>query len=223
MPKLVVSWWGDYTDSKKIDTIYKWLLAGKRILYIPRAFYPEWYNWCFEWIQNTFPTNEGYEVHMISEQEYAKSNEDYLNKYDGMYIWWGNTYKLLKLVKDTWFSNTIQQFLKNDKPIYGGSAWAIIMGKEIHTAPDANVVRLSLEETTWFNICNDHSIFCHYNEWYDNEIKDYVKHYQTPVICLPEWTGIICDDDIYTIQWEKTAYLFDILWNKKELPIESTI
>jgi len=76
-------------------------LAGKRILYIPRAMHPDKYSSCFEWIQNTFPANEGYEVHMISEQEYMENNKDYLDKYDGIYIGGGNTYRLLKLVRDT--------------------------------------------------------------------------------------------------------------------------
>jgi hypothetical protein len=48
--------------------------------------HPEKYDSCLDWIQNIFPRNEEYEVHVISEQEFIKSNKDYINKYDGMYI-----------------------------------------------------------------------------------------------------------------------------------------
>lgn len=225
MTKLVVSWWGNYTNTEKIDTLYKWLLLGKRILYIPRAMHPEKYDSCLDWIQNIFPRNEEYEVHVISEQEFIKSNKDYINKYDGMYIGWWNTYRLLKLIQDTGFSDIIQEFLDNNKPIYGWSAGAIIMGKDIHTSKDRNAVKLLFNEGLWYNVCKNYSIVCHYisSNSSDDEIRDYVKYHQIPVVCLPEWTGIICNKNIYTIQWEKSAYIFDVSWNKKELAIWSAM
>ncbi len=222
MAKLVLSWWGGHLDSKKIDDIYKGMLKEKRILYIPRAMYPEKYDSCYEWIQNIFPENEGYEVHIVSEKEF-ESNKSYINEYDGMYIGWGNTYRLLKLIQDTNFSDIIQGFLENDKPIYGWSAWAIIMGKEIHTAADMNAVKLSLEETMGFNMCKWYSLVCHCDDKESNEIIDYVQHYQIPVIALPEWTWLIYNNDIYSIQWEKSAYLFTVSWEKIELKIGDTI
>ncbi|EKD25626.1 MAG: hypothetical protein ACD_80C00011G0013 [uncultured bacterium (gcode 4)] len=223
MTKLVVSWWGDHTDTKKIDALYKWLLVNKKILYIPRAMRPEEYPSCLEWIQNIFPISEWYSVDVLSEKEFTENNKNHLDDYDGMYIGWGNTYRLLKLIRDTWFSDIIQRFIDNNKPIYGWSAGAIIMGKEIHTAADMNAVKLSFEETLWYNVCKDYSIVCHYNEESENEIKDYAKYYQIPVICLPEGTGLIYDNNICTVQWEKSAYMIDISLEKKELPIWSRI
>lgn len=219
----VLSWWGDYADSKKIDERYKSLLLWKNILYIPRAMREERYPSCLEWIQHIFPISEWYTIHMLSEKEYRETNEDYLTQYDGIYIGWWNTFRLWKLCKETWFVEIIKQFINNKKPIYWGSAWAIIMGKEIHTSDDRNAVRISFEEAKWINICNDYAICCHYEETKDNEIKDYVLNYQIPVICLPEWTGIVFDTHGETIDGEKSAYKFDIAGNKIELPIASEI
>lgn len=97
-----------------------------------------------------------------------------------VYIWWWNTYRLLKLIKDTWFSKVIEQFLANNKPIYGWSAGAIIMGKNIHTAEDRNAVKLLFNESSWYNVCKNYSIVCHYisSNSSDNEIRDYVKYHQ---------------------------------------------
>jgi peptidase E len=223
MVKLVISWWGDYTDSKKIDDIYKVMLAGKRILYIPWAMHPESYPWCLEWIQNTFPISDWYTVHLLSEEEFTQSNEDYVQAYDGIYMWWGNTYRLLKLLRNTWFTKVIEQFIGNDKPIYWWSAGAIIMWKEIHTAPDMNAVKLSFEETAWYDMCKGFSIACHHNEEKNNEISDYIVNYHIPVICLPEGTGIIYEGNTYTIQWEKSAYIIDINGKVKDLPLWSII
>lgn len=222
MANFILSWGGDYTDSIKIDNLYKWMLSGKNILYIPRAMRPEKYPSCLEWIQNTFPIDEWYTVHLLSEQEFLQHSQEYLSIYDGIYIWGGNTYRLLKLFKDTWFWHIIMDFVDNNKPIYGWSAWAIIMGKEIHTAPDMNAVKLLFEESMWYNLCRDYSIACHYKESQSNEIADYTSHYQIPVICLPEWTGIVCQDGVYTISWEKSAYMIDTKWDIQELITWST-
>ncbi len=219
MVKLVISWWGGHNDSKKIDDTYKGMLKGKRILYIPRAMYPEKYASCYEWIQNIFPINEWYNIDCLSEKEYLEHEKKYNISYDGIYLWWGNTYRLLKLVKETWFSQVIKQFLEENKPIYWGSAWAIIMGNGINTAADMNVVKLSLDETKGFNVCKWYSLVCHCDDKESDEIIDYVQHYQIPVIALPEWTWLIYDNDIYSIQWEKSAYLFSVSWEKIELKI----
>lgn len=222
MVKLIVSWWGDYTDSKKLDLLYKEMLQGKKILYIPRAMYSEKYDSCYEWIQNVFPSDEGYSVYLLSEKEFLEKDSDY-TVYDGLYMGWGNTYRLLKLIKDTWFSKIIENFLTHDKPIYGGSAWAIIMGKEIHTASDMNVVKLSLDETKGFDRCKWYSLVCHSDDKESNEVIDYVSHYNISVICLPEGTWLLYADDHCTVQGEKSAYLFTLSWEKKELPIGTEI
>ena len=223
MTKLVISWGGDYRDTQKIDDIYKRMLMGKKILYIPRAMRKESYPWCLEWIQNVFPVDEGYSVYLLSEEEFIENKELHLETYSGIYMGWGNTYRLLKLIKNTGFSMLLKQFLQDNKPVYGWSAWAIIMGKEIHTAPDMNAVKLSFEETLWYDACAGYSIACHYKETQNNEIIDYVMNYHIPVICLPEATGIICQDDTYTIAGEKIAYMVDINGDIKELAIWSHI
>ena len=222
MVKLVVSWWGDYTDSKKLDHLYKEMLKGKKILYIPRAMYPERYDSCYEWIQNVFPAQEWYSVYLLSEKEFWEKESDYA-MYDGIYMGGGNTYRLLKLIKDTWFSKIIEQFLAHDKPIYGGSAGAAIMGKEIHTSGDMNGVKLPLEEAMGFNMWNNHALVCHYHDSSDSEIKDYVSHYNIPVICLPEGTWLIYANDHGSVQGDNPAYLFMLSWEKKELPIGTEI
>lgn len=218
--KLVLSGWGNHTDSIKIDTIYKNMLVWKSILYIPRAMYPNKYESCHTWIQNIFPSSQWYTVHTLSDKDFIENPQDYLNLYDGIYIWGGNTYRLLKLIKETWFSQIIENFLAHDKPIYWGSAWAIIMGKNINTSEDRNIIKFWLDDCLWFNQCNNSSLACHYT-WSsssDSELTDYVKHFQIPVLALPEWTWVIYDGDNYSIQWNNSAYLFDVD-GKKELKL----
>jgi dipeptidase E len=225
MWKYILSWGGDFTYTKEIDSLYKAMLSGKNILYIPRSTYPNKYKSCYTWIQNIFPVNEWYNVYSLSDKEFIEEPANYLDLYDGIYIWWGNTFRLLKLIKETWFSQIIKQFLASNKPIYSISAWAIIMWKEIHTAKDRNMVKLSFEDCLWLNLCNNYSIVCHYTSSsnFDNEIIDYIKHFQIPVLCIPEWVWIIFDGNTRFIQWNSAAYIFNLSWEKMELQLYDLI
>jgi len=210
---IFISGWGDEIQTKEFDRIYKEMLKGKNILYVPWAFYPNNYWSCKRWINNVFPHNEGYYVYMIAENDNIDLSY-FVDKFDGIYIWWWNTFRLLKLIKKTWFYKVIDKFSKLQKPIYGGSAWAIILWKEINTSPDMNVVKLSLEETYWMDYFDGFSIFCHYNKDYDVEINDYVRNYNIPVIAISEWSWIYTKDSKLFLWWNKEVYIFDKMWKK---------
>lgn len=201
-------------DQWYIETLQWW----KNILYIPRAFHSDRYPSCQERINNIFPKENWYNVTIIHEKDIIINNILF-DQYDGLYIWWGNTYRLLYLIKETWFYKIIEECMKLNKPIYWGSAWAIILWKEINTAPDINIMKLNLNETWWYNYFNNHSIFCHYNNKDDREIEEYIKHYQIPVIALPEWTWIYKHNNIYKVRWINSATLFTIWWSKHNINI----
>lgn len=166
-----------------------------------------------------FPKHDGYMVEILHETDDV--DIDHIsNNYDGMYIWWWNTFRLLKLIKDTWLDHVIRALLAGEKSIYGWSAGAIILWKDIHTSPDVNVTKLSFHESVWFNLFAWHSIFCHYTDAYDLEIYDYIAHYQFPVIALPEWVWVYLKYAVMYIWWHTSAYLFTAWWKKEIMPGE---
>jgi dipeptidase E len=138
-----------------------------------------------------------------------------VNNYDWLYIWWWNTFRLLKLIKETWFDKVINHFIQLEKPIYGWSAWAIIMGKEIHTSPDLNIEKLNFIDTLGFDFFNWYSIFCHYDDKYDPEIRDYIKNYGNSVLCLKEWVWAYIKDNSFYIAGSDDAYILDLNWKYK--------
>ncbi len=222
MSYLFISGGGDAETSKIFDqefiTSLQW---WKKILYIPWAFHAGRYSTCLEWIDNIFPKRTWYDVTIISENDEIIINN--FIKYDGLYIWWGNTYRLLYLIEKSWFNKVIQEFVKLNKPIYWGSAGAIILWKEIHTAPDMNITKLDINDTWWFNYFNNHSIFCHYQKKEDREIQEYIKHYKIPIIALPEWTGIFKYNNTHKVLWIHHATLFKVWWWKYDIKIWDTI
>lgn len=61
---------------------------------------------------------------------------------------------------------------------------------------------------TWIQLVNGYAIWCHYNEGNDLLIQNYMKKYETPVICLPEETAVIVNDSVIKVIGDKYAYTF---------------
>ncbi|MDR2190846.1 MAG: peptidase E [Candidatus Peribacteria bacterium] len=86
MKNIFISGGGNAEVSKKFDQLYHNILQEKkRILYIPRAFYPERYPSCLERIDKVFPKSLGYTVDILDENVPFHTNE-LLHTYDGIYI-----------------------------------------------------------------------------------------------------------------------------------------
>ncbi len=208
MPNLFLSGWWNQIQSQIFDDLYRSHLTGNNILYIPRAMYPNRFESCLEWIDNIFPKSHGYNVSVLGLEHMY--NPKLIHQYDGLYIWWGNTFRLLHLLHKTWNDRLIEDFINNNKPIYWWSAGAIILWHDINTAPDMNITKLQYRQTLGFDTFWWYSIVCHYEgkQSDDNEIMEYITHYNTPVIALPEWVGCYFQDTTLLVWWSWSASIF---------------
>jgi dipeptidase E len=88
-------------------------------------------------------------------------NED-IGKFKAIYIGGGNTWNLIRELKDSYFDDKLSKYLELGGIIYGGSAGAIILGKRIDTHDDEN--KISYTDTSGLNFLNHFSVACHYRE-----------------------------------------------------------
>ncbi|UFX82598.1 Type 1 glutamine amidotransferase-like domain-containing protein [Candidatus Absconditicoccus praedator] len=215
MNNIFLSGGGDAQQSEKFDRLYKNALPGNKILYIPWAFYPQSYDGCRKWIDTIFPAERGYKLEILHEDDNFDT-DSLVNDYDGVYIGGGNTFRLWNLIKQTGFDKLLKKFTELGKPVYGGSAGAIIMGKEINTSPDLNVTKLTDQDCLGLNYFDGYSIFCHYKAKQDPEIYDYIRNYGFPVIALEEGVGVYLQDGRIYSGGEGSAYVIT-LDGKKEI------
>jgi len=178
-----------------LNNFSKSLDKSKPILYIPLAMNEDTYDSCELWFSHEisfFKTNK-YEM-VKSGNELSCKN---FNDYSALFIGGGNTYKLLKELKNYNIFNKIKDYLDNGGIIFGGSAGAIIFGKDIDCClnDDGNIVNLN--DTRGFNYLNDYSILCHLNNSNlrknRKHLINYSKKYKT--LYLPEEDVIIISDD----------------------------
>ncbi len=167
----------------------------KPMLYIPLAMASEKYDSCYDWFR------EEMKLINISDFEMVKSSLELSQKdfadYSSVFIGGGNTYKLLKELKDNNNFQKIRNYLINGGIIFGSSAGAIIFGNDIDSCLlDDNKLFVN-QDTSGFNYLNNYSLLCHYNPTSLEKRKSYLSEYSLKykTIYLPEDTVIYINDN----------------------------
>lgn len=186
----------------------------KPILYIPLAMdesdHP--YDSCYEWITKELSLVDVPKIDMVRSFEELAS-KDY-NDYSCLFIGGGNTYKLLKGIKDSGAFKKIKEYILNDGIIFGSSAGTVIFGLDINIISSMDPNEVNLTDTLGFNVLNDMSFFPHYtntktkltveeNMERHNKFTDSIIDFSNtigPVIAFPEEDTIFIDgNNIYML------------------------
>ena len=134
----------------------------------------------------------------------VKSSDELMNKnftdYACIYIGGGNTYKLLNNLKVSGAFDKIKKYLFDENGIvYGGSAGAIIFGKDLDSCNTDDENEIGLVDNTGFDMLNGYSLLCHYTsrELERTELsKKYLLELSKvkPVYAIPEEDTIFVND-----------------------------
>jgi len=204
MVKLILAGGGGAEDSKQLDKLFVSLIPkGKKMLYIPVARKKD-YKECYNWIKSVFfPL--GFDDIIMWTDLSNKRYED-LKGIGAIYVGGGNTFRLLSELRSTKFDEILMKFIRSDRIVYGGSAGAIVLGKNILTSSDENVAKI--KNFSGFGIIKNCSVWCHYNKNQDSKILRYIKKFGFPVIAIPNRSGIFLDEEKVEIIGSKQVYLF---------------
>lgn len=177
---------------------------SKPMLYVPLAMESSRYDSCYEWIKNEMSLINVTNIEMV-----ASGNELFnksLDNYCAIFIGGGNTYKLLKELKTSKSFNKIKEYINNDGIVFGGSAGAIIFGKDIDSCKMQDVNDVKLKDTKGFNVIKDYSLLCHLNrndgiKFNRDKNSDYLLNFSKDkkTIYLPDDDTIFIDNNDITI------------------------
>jgi len=209
MSKLFLSGGGHANKTKKLDRLFEANIPkGMPLLYIPIAMPQKifTYGQCYDWIKVVFPNLK---IDMWT--CLAGRKPEGLSGYGAIYFGGGNTYYLLNHIKETNFSSVLKKYYKSGGMIYGGSAGAIIFGKDIQTVgfgDDADRNEAGLKEFDGLNLVNGYSIQCHYSSHDDADLVRFSKKYKLNVIALPDDTGLVVEGKQMKVIGESNAVVF---------------
>jgi len=180
---------------------------SKPILYIPLAMESTMYKSCYNWFKNEINSYNFDKFEMVkSSLELSKLD---LNNYSALFIGGGNTYKLLSELKENDNINKIKKYLLNGGIVYGGSAGAIIFGKDIDGCKlmdEKNDVN-----TEGLNFINNYSLLCHFNNNNLKLNKKYLTTYskKNKLLFLPEEDVLVISDNSIKIIGSHKYVIFD--------------
>ena len=194
--KLILSGGGDEKQTFEVDEIF--LKGVKKILYIPVAWKNNDFEACKEWFTNAMQQHKRVDMEMLT--NLTKSPN--LNDYDAVYIGGGNTFKLLKKIRDSKFDRKLVQYYNNGGIVYGGSAGAIILGRDINIAllcDDADTNDVNLKNTKGFDKVKGYDIQCHYNDSQLREHQEFIRKTKRHIVAIPEESALLIEEDAYKV------------------------
>jgi dipeptidase E len=196
--KLFLSGGGSEKDSYDFDNKFINSLKLRKILYVPVAMErdKQGYESCYDWITSSLTQFDKNFVEISMCTELDEISNMKLNAFSAIYFGGGNTYRLLAKIYSSGLNKLLLKYIKNGGICYGGSAGAIIMGKSIETVPEEN--DKSYTFTDGLGLLGNFSLICHFDKSVEDKKKNIekflIKH-RTPIIALPEGSGLLVDDE----------------------------
>lgn len=172
------------------------------------------------WMENVLELHEQNSIKFETVDDLSKYQNKDLKNFDAIYIGGGNTWNLMRELRDSGFSQELIKYLKNGGRVYGGSAGAIVLGKNIDTHDDEN--KTNLKDTSGFNLLNGYSVACHYKDEQRDQFKEWAMSHSSPILCLPEETGLILGSDFAVCVGTKPCVIYRANGTKKEIQPEES-
>jgi dipeptidase E len=207
--KIALGGGGGAADSRLLDEAFAaWIGPQGKLLYLPcalRGIRP--FQSCLEWFTATFAPLHVTNITMWTSLSEHRGNE--LDRFDAVYIGGGNTFALLQELRKSGFERYLKDCVRQGKAVYGGSAGAAVLGRDIRTVTYLDRNEVGLVETQGLDLAAGHAIWVHYQPQDDSLIEAYVHQYQQPVIALSECSGIVIDEVGMRAVGFEPAYRFD--------------
>ena len=185
---------------------------SKKILYIPFAWPDPTYSGCLEFMTGELSDVDKAGTDMVRTPEALMSKD--FRDYACLYIGGGNTYRLLSILKSSGAFERIRKYLAEDDGIvYGGSAGAIIFGRDLDSCNTDDDNEAGLADSAGFNMLNGYSLLCHYtnrNKARTERSRRYLLELSgtKPVYAIPEEDTIYAEDGRILVIGDRPYYEF---------------
>jgi len=182
--KLLLSGGGAPQNVVALDKLFVSMInMQETVLYIPVAWEnTPTYAGCFNWFKETYNSYGIMNLEMCVNLNHITD----LSRFTAIFIGGGNTFKLLKEIKESRFDKKLMDYLNGGGFVYGGSAGAIIFGNTIKSAEYADDNNVGLTDLSGFNLVGGRDVFCHYSIR-DNE---FITNYSNDLYILYEESGL---------------------------------
>ncbi len=203
MPGLIMAGGGTPSQSEAVDTAFRQLVRGPKLLYVPFARDDEPVIRVRELRASFAPEIDRIEV-WGDPCELPRP----LPAYDAVYIDGGNTFQLMATVRSAGLGPALADYLAADGLIYGMSAGAILFGASIVPAAFFDANDAGLADFSGLGLLTGASIWPHYLPEYDGELRALAAREGRDVIGVAEDAAVHLLDGQFTALGTGAAVLF---------------
>ncbi len=162
---------------------------------------------CLQWVTSVFAPLGVRDILMWTDLSGHNASE--LQAFDALYIGGGNTFSLLAQLRRSGFDRALASFAREGGAIYGGSAGAIIMGRDILTCAHMDRNDVGLTDSRGLDLVSGHAVWCHYHADDDPRIQTFVQVRGIPVLAISERAGVAVLDGRMAPAGFDPVYRFD--------------
>ncbi|MBI2610039.1 Type 1 glutamine amidotransferase-like domain-containing protein [Candidatus Giovannonibacteria bacterium] len=194
---LYLSGGGDEKQSFSLDKFFFEDIDNKaRLLYIPVALRGhKLYSEAGVWMKSVLDLHNRMDIEFELWDDLSDKNYSDLEEFNAIYIGGGNTWNLIKEIREKNFGLILKKYLESGGLIYGGSAGAVILGNRIDAQDDKN--EPALLDNIGLNILGKYSVATHYKAEFKEKYLAWVSKENQPLLCLPEETGFAYDGHVF--------------------------
>ncbi len=193
--RVIVAGGGGAAASRPLDERFaEWIGSHGRMLYWPMAL-PDDHPLratCFDWICSVFQRLGVANIAMWT--DFLGHSESELEHFEAIYIGGGNTYRLLHLLGESGFDQALLRGIRSGKAVYGGSAGAAILGRDIQTVAHMDQNLVGLNDQHGLDAMGGYAIWCHYEPADNTRIAAYIEANVVPVLAISERAGLVLED-----------------------------
>lgn len=205
--RLILGGGGSAAQSRPVDERFAaWMGPGATLLYLPVAL-PDgspMLAGCERWIHAVFDDLGVGRIVTLYAEEVLEARWN-LDDVDGVYIGGGNTYLLLDLLRRSGMDTALRELARSGRPISGGSAGAVILGKDIgHSEALGDANDAGLDDTSSLDLLRDRDgnswlVVPHYTEAWQRMTEALTGDTGTNVVCIAEDAGLIVEDGLWEV------------------------
>lgn len=168
-----------------------WLVRDPRLLYLPFAM-----GWDAEvlrhadaWMRSTFEPLGISRITTCFTMETLRLLD--CDRYDGVYIGGGNTYVLVALLRESGAMERLRRLIADGRPLYGGSAGAVLLGATIATAEHLDENTVELTDERGLAVMAGHAVWPHYEEKEQAHVLTFARDSAAPTLAVPESGAVV--------------------------------
>ncbi len=191
MLRIALAGGGGAQESACLDRQFAaWIKPAGRLLYLPIALgWPEAeYSKAYTWLASVFQPLGVERIDMWTRLEGRQPSA--LQRYAAVYLGGGNTFYLLHELRRSGLTNGLIRFARSGRPIYGGSAGAVVLGRDIVTAGHLDHNAVGLVDTAGLNLALGSAVWVHHTAADNGCIERYAAEPGQRLFVLSERAGI---------------------------------